>query len=294
MGSDNALLHSVRSSTDLYIHLLAYGVSRFGYNNAVAGGLLSLPSWLDTFPEIDTTNTTGAEKESNSRLQGTVVALYTLGCFFGALDCVWLGDRLGRKRTMMLGAFINFIGALLQSSSFSLPQLIVGRLVSGFGFGHLTATAPNWQAECSTAGHRGAVVLLESVFISAGLAIAAWTTFGTSHATGSVAWRFPLALSGFWSLIILFNTPHMPESPRWLMAKGNVDGARRTLGALKGVDSDSPDVSTDITDIEDSLALSGQSKFSDIFRNGELRLFHRTCLAAAGQMFQQVRRTSER
>lgn len=188
----------------------------------------------------------------------------------------------------MLGALVNFVGAVLQASSFSLGQLVVGRLVSGFGFGHLTATAPNWQAECSGAGHRGAVVLLESVFISAGLAVAAWISFGTSHTTGSVTWRFPLALSGFWSLIILFNTPHMPESPRWLVAKGKVEEARQALAALKGVEPGDADVNDDIAEIELSLSLSGQARFSDIFRNGESRLFHRTCLAAAGQMFQQV------
>lgn len=261
---------------------------RFGYNNAVAGGLLSLPSWLATFPQIDTASTTGAQKSENSRLQGTVVALYTLGCFFGSLDCIWLGDKLGRKKTIMLGALVNIIGAILQSTSFSLGQLIVGRLISGFGFGHLTATAPNWQAECSGADHRGAVVLLESVFISAGLAIAAWITFGISHASGSVTWRFPLALSSLWSLIILLNTPHMPESPRWLVRKGRVEEARRTLAALKGVDAETPEVGNDIDEIKDSLALAGQAKFTDIFRNGEERLLHRTCLAAAGQMFQQM------
>ncbi|KAF3763326.1 general substrate transporter [Cryphonectria parasitica EP155] len=260
----------------------------FGYNNAVAGGLLSLPSWISTFPEIDTVNTTGAEQAASSRLQGTVVALYTLGCFFGALDCIWLGDKLGRKKTIMFGAAVNFIGALLQSSSFSLGQLIVGRLVSGFGFGHLTATAPNWQAECSAADHRGAVVLLESVFISGGLAIAAWISFGISHSTGSVTWRFPLALSGFWSLIILFTTPHMPESPRWLVRKGKVQEARQTLAALNGVEPDAADVADNVAEIEESLAFSGQAKFTDIFRNGESRLLHRTCLAAAGQMFQQM------
>lgn len=216
------------------------------------------------------------------------MALYTLGCFFGALDCIWLGDKLGRKKTMMLGAFINLVGALLQSSSFSLGQLIVGRLVSGFGFGHLTATAPNWQAECSGADHRGAAVLLESVFISGGLAIAAWITFGISHATGSVTWRFPLALSGLWSLIILLTTPHMPESPRWLIRKGKVHEARLTLAALKGISSDDAEIDADVAEIEGSLSLVGQAKFADIFHNGELRLFHRTCLAAAGQMFQQV------
>lgn len=188
----------------------------------------------------------------------------------------------------MLGAFINIIGSLLQSSSFSLGQLIVGRLVSGFGFGHLTATAPNWQAECSGAHHRGAAVLLESVFISGGLAIAAWTTFGISHTTGSVTWRFPLALSSLWSIIILLTTPHMPESPRWLIRKGKVEEARQTLAALKGTEIDDAGITDDVVEIEESLALVGQARFTDLFRNGELRLFHRTCLAAAGQMFQQV------
>lgn len=271
-----------------YIPKLTPGRCSFGYNNAVAGGLLSLPSWLAIFPQLDTATTTGAQKTHNSRLQGTVVALYTLGCFFGSLDCIWLGDKLGRKKTIMFGALVNIIGAILQCTSFSLFQLIVGRLVSGFGFGHLTATAPNWQAECSRADHRGAVVLLESVFISAGLAVAAWTTFGISHASGQVAWRFPLALSTLWSLIILSTTPHMPESPRWLIAKGKVEEARKTLAALKGVDLEDPEISDNIAEIEDSLELVGQARFADIWRNGETRLFHRTCLAAAGQMFQQV------
>ncbi|TGO34046.1 hypothetical protein BHYA_0215g00240 [Botrytis hyacinthi] len=145
----------------------------FGYNNAVAGGLLSLPAWIKTFPELNTLTVIGTQKTNNSRLQGTVVALYTLGCFFGALSCIRIGDTLGRKRTIMLGAAVNIIGAILQSSSYSLCQLIVGRLVSGLGFGALTATAPNWQSECSKAHHRGSVVLLEGLFISAGLATAA-------------------------------------------------------------------------------------------------------------------------
>jgi hypothetical protein len=41
----------------------------FGYNNALAGGLLSLPSFVATFPRIDTLNTTGDTKTSNARVQ---------------------------------------------------------------------------------------------------------------------------------------------------------------------------------------------------------------------------------
>lgn len=117
----------------------------FGWNNGVAGPLLDLPTWVETFPRIDTVNTTGAEKTNNSRVQGTVVAMYTLGAFFGALSCIWIGDKLGRKKTIQLGAAVNVVGAILQSTSFSLAQLIVGRLVTGFvgilGLTHINHTA---------------------------------------------------------------------------------------------------------------------------------------------------------
>lgn len=260
----------------------------FGWNNGIAGGLLDLPSWVATFPRIDTLHTTGAQKTDNSRVQGTVVAMYTLGCFFGALSCIYIGDKLGRRRTIQLGAAVNVVGAILQATSFSLGQLIVGRLVTGLGFGALTATAPNWQSECSKADHRGGAVLLEGLFISLGLALGGWVNLGMSQTTGSVSWRFPLAFGAFWALIVVATVPLLPESPRWLLKKGRAEEARMVLSALEGVPEDDAQVKSDIDEIVDSLEITGQGRFADIFKNGELRLFNRAFLAAAGQCFQQM------
>ncbi|KAK6381465.1 hypothetical protein LTS17_004523 [Exophiala oligosperma] len=260
----------------------------FGFNNGVGGSLVDLPSWVSTFPRIDTVNTTGSEKTENSRVQGTVIALYTLGALFGALSCIVLGDRLGRRKTVMLGALVHTLGSIIQASSFSLGQLIVGRLVSGLGFGAMSATAPNWQSECSKAAHRGSVVLLESLFISAGLAVQGWVCYGISHAGGAVTWRFPLALTGLFSLVVIFTMSQMPESPRWLIKKDRLEEAKRVLSALDDVSDDSPEVSTEVANIQESLRLTGQGHFREIFTNGPERLFHRTCLAAGGQVFQQM------
>lgn len=260
----------------------------FGWNNGVAGPLLGLPSWIQTFPSIDTVNTTGSQQTTNSRVQGTVVAIYTLGAFFGALSCIWLGDRLGRIRTIQLGAMIDIIGAILQATSFSLGQLIVGRLVTGLGFGALSATAPNWQSECSKSSHRGAVVVLESVFISGGLALSAWTNLGMSFVTTSASWRFPLAMSAFWALIVLAVVPTLPESPRWLVLRGRSEEAREVLSALEGLPVEDSTVEADLAEISESVAIAGEGRFVGIFKNGELRLFNRACLAFAGQMFQQM------
>jgi hypothetical protein len=97
-----------------------------------------------------------------------------------------------------------------------------------------------------------------------------------------------MALSIVWSLIVLFTTPHMPESPRWLVKRGRISEAREVLAALSDVSTDSEQVNMEIAEIEAGLVISGKGSFRDIFRMGEERLFHRACLAASGQMFQQM------
>ena len=262
----------------------------FGYNNGVAGGLINLPAWIARFPSIDTSSAhlAASQKSHNSQIQGTVVAIYTLGALFGAFSCILFGDKLGRRRTIMLGAVVTCVGSILQSSSYSLAQLIVGRMITGIGFGAISATAPNWQTECSRAGHRGFVVMLEGLFISGGLSIQAWVNLGMSHTTGDVSWRFPLALSCFFAIIVFFSMPLWPESPRWLIKKGRIEEARRVLAALDDVSLDDPAIAQEIQEIELSLEETGKGKFRDIFRNGPGRFANRAFIAAATQCFQQV------
>ena len=131
----------------------------FGYDQGVMGGLLTLTSFVKTFPEIDTTKATETAQNLNasqqthrSTIQGTLassegryrgeettdqvlgisVAAYNVGCFFGAITTIFIGDRLGRRKTIFLGSSIMVVGAILQCSSFSLAQFIVGRLVTGY------------------------------------------------------------------------------------------------------------------------------------------------------------------
>lgn len=62
---------------------------------------------------------------------------------------------MGRRRSITIGAWIMIIGAILQASSYSRAQLIVGRIVSGYGMGIINSTVPVFQAEFSPKSSRG-------------------------------------------------------------------------------------------------------------------------------------------
>ncbi len=55
-----------------------------------------------------------------------------------------LGQYFGRRKTLAIGQVYIIAGALIQCTSYGLAQMIVGRIVTGFGMGHITATAPVW------------------------------------------------------------------------------------------------------------------------------------------------------
>ena len=62
------------------------------------------------------------------------------GCFFGAVAAVWLGEKLGRRKSVLVGTTIMSAGAILQITSYSVAQMIVGRIIAGIGNGINTAT----------------------------------------------------------------------------------------------------------------------------------------------------------
>lgn len=185
------------------------------------GGLLTLPAFTAVFPQIDTTDAgtrglTDAQKTHKSTINGITVASYNLGCFCGAIACIWIGDILGRRKTIFTGSAIMIVGATIMSSAFSLPQFIVGRVITGMGNGLNTSTVPTWQSECSKSHRRGQLVMIEGALITGGICISYWIDFGMSFVDSQASWRFPLALQILFAILILVFILGLPESPRYV------------------------------------------------------------------------------
>ena len=60
-------------------------------------------------------------------MKGVIVATYDLGCLFGALFTIWVGERIGRKWSVVWGTLIMIVGAVLQAAACSVPVMITGR-----------------------------------------------------------------------------------------------------------------------------------------------------------------------
>lgn len=156
------------------------GFLLFGYDQGVMNSLLTLKSFTEVFPAIDTSK--GADGTSHeATLQGVAIGLYEIGCLAGALSCLWLGDLLGRRPIIWIGTVIMIVGAILQCTSFSLAQLIVARIVTGVGNGMHTATIPMWQSECSPPHKRGMLVMVEGLLITGGICMAYWIDVSFSY-----------------------------------------------------------------------------------------------------------------
>ncbi|CDM36429.1 General substrate transporter [Penicillium roqueforti FM164] len=264
----------------------------FGYNQSGLGPLATLQSWVEVFPKIDTINTSDAQRAQNSTGKGAVIGSFQLGALFGALSCTFLGDRLGRRKTIFLGGLLTIIGQVLQTAAYGLPQFVIGRIILGLGVGQMSVAVPVWQSECTSAKHRGQHVVVDGICICLGYVLCNWIDFGLSKITGALQWRIPLAVSIFFSVVVVFSIFLLPESPRWLVRVGRIDEATSSLAAYKGLPDDDEAVHMEIAGIEASLESTVNSaSIMEIFTSSKAddeRLIYRFCLCVALQFFQQM------
>lgn len=151
----NVLLYTVTSLTCL-------GFLLIGFDNGLMGGLVNGLAFDTTFG-IDTSTSSG------TNLVALIVAIYEIGCFIGAVTTSFVGERLGRRRSTLIGVIIMLIGTLLQATAYTSAHMIVGRIVSGVGMGFINSTVPVMQSEFSPKATRGVYVCAQLSTLNFGI-----------------------------------------------------------------------------------------------------------------------------
>ncbi|KAG2420085.1 hypothetical protein HFD88_004883 [Aspergillus terreus] len=260
------------------------GFLLFGYDQGVMSGIISDPAFNNMFTATRGDNT----------MQATVTAVYEVGCLFGAIFALLFGDRLGRRRMVLIGATVMIVGVIIQVSAMpnSLPllQFIFGRVITGIGNGMNTSTIPTYQAECSKTSNRGLLICIEGGIIAIGTAIAYWIDYGAHFGPPDLVWRFPIAFQVFFGIIIIVGMIYLPESPRYLIAHNKLTEGETVLAALADQEINSHHVQLEKTLVLDSIRASGAEKarFRDLLTGGPSQHLRRMLVGSSSQVFQQI------
>ncbi|KAK1402638.1 Polyol transporter 5 [Heracleum sosnowskyi] len=158
-----------------------------------------------------------------------IVGIINIFSLLGSFLAGRTSDWIGRRYTMVLAGGIFFTGAFLMGCATDFTFLIVGRFVAGIGVGYAMMIAPVYTTEVAPASSRGFLTSFPEVFINAGVLLGYVSNFAFAKLPLWLGWRFMLGIGAIPSVGLAIGVLYMPESPRWLVMRGQLGEARRVL-----------------------------------------------------------------
>jgi sugar porter (SP) family MFS transporter len=162
---------------------------------------------------------------------GAVAGSASLGCCIGPLSGMYLSDRWGRNKALILSATLFIASALGSASAENKLDFSIWRLVGGIGVGLASTISPMYIAEVSPARLRGRLVVINQLAIVVGLALSVYVTYLFSFGGH---WRWMFTTMAGPALVFLIGLFFVPQSPRWLAAHGDYSGAAKVLAGING------------------------------------------------------------
>ncbi|MEU6740350.1 sugar porter family MFS transporter [Streptosporangium sandarakinum] len=233
----------------------AIGGFLFGYDSAVINGAV-----------------TGIQKHFGigAAETGVVVAIALLGSAVGAWIAGGMADRWGRTRTMQVAAILFAVSSVGQALPFAVWDLALWRVFAGVGIGMASVIGPAYIAEVAPAAYRGRLGSFQQLAIVLGIAVSQLVNYGIAQLAGGnvnntlfglQAWQWMLGACVLPAVLYLIFASVIPESPRYLIAAGKTQRARKVLAE---VESDGTDLDSRIAEIKKSLHTEQRTRLRDL------------------------------
>jgi MFS transporter, SP family, xylose:H+ symportor len=221
----------------------------FGYDTAVINGAVdSLKVYFIDPRYSDLTNP--AQANAANSLLGFVVSSALIGCIIGGLVGGWVSTNIGRKRGLIIAALfflISAIGASAPEFPFApighggaayMGNFVFYRILGGIGVGLASMLSPMYIAEIAPPKVRGNLVAWNQFAIIFGMLVIYFVNFGISKSGSGdawlnvIGWRYMFLSGAIPAILFLLLLFFVPETPRFLMLKGDEKGARAVLDKL--------------------------------------------------------------
>ncbi len=199
-----------------------------------------------------------------------------LGCLVGSLVSGALSDKFGRKKLLLVSAFLFAVSSILTGWAGSFNTFVAWRILGGVAIGMASNLSPMYIAEVAPAHMRGRLVAINQLTIVFGilgaqianLLIADKVADGATAEmicqswNGQYGWRWMFTAVTVPSVLFFIGALLVPESPRWLIKNGNPELARRILAKIGGQSY----ADAEVRDIQNTIAGEevNQVRFSDL------------------------------
>lgn len=216
---------------------------------------------------------------NSPELVGWAMSCALIGCLVGAVSSGTLSNRFGRKRLLILAAFVFLVSSLGTGLATVFPAFVAWRMTGGYAIGLASSISPMYIAEISPAHLRGRLVSLNQLAIVSGILLAQIVNWMIARPVppgftaqeilaswnGQWGWRWMFGVTAIPSACFLMASFLVPESPRWLAAKGRTRQAFQVLERLGG--------SANAQRVLDDFSAAGQEeirgfRFADLFADG--------------------------
>jgi sugar porter (SP) family MFS transporter len=231
---------------------------------------------------------------SDSVGTGFNVASMLIGCAVGAFFAARLADMFGRRGLLMAAALFFLISAWGSGVAGGSTEFVFYRILGGLAVGAASVLAPAYISEIAPARFRGALTSIQQIAIISGLFAAFLSNYVLARTAGSslsefwfgfAAWRWMFWVEIVPAALFLLCLFFIPESPRFLVLKGNNERARAVLRQLFGDDT----AVEKITEIENSLAGDRhRPRLADLLEPGTRRVRKLVWVGLGLAVFQQL------
>lgn len=166
------------------------------------------------------------EFQISAHTQEWVVSSMMFGAAVGAVGSGWLSFKLGRKKSLMIGAILFVAGSLFSAAAPNVEILLISRVLLGLAVGVASYTAPLYLSEIAPEKIRGSMISMYQLMITIGILGAYLSDTAFSY---SGAWRWMLGVIIIPAVLLLIGVIFLPDSPRWFAAKRRFVDAERVL-----------------------------------------------------------------
>ncbi len=188
-----------------------------------------------------------------------------LGCLLGAAGASLIGDRFGRRASLLVAAFLFAASTLVAALAHSVTVFALGRLAGGLAIGLSSVLTPVYIAEVAPARNRGRLVSMNQLAIVVGILVAYVVGWGLAG-LGTTSWRWMLGVAALPAIGFFLGLLFIPESPRWLISHGQREKGRRVLARIYGV----LQADVEVKAVEEAASVE-QGSWSEVFSHAMRR-----------------------